>query len=85
MGGLSLTLVSDKNVSYSQVEAALNGQAIMDGYLINRSERSDATEITISVNVPARTITGDGVPPQEAISTLRALADALAEIDQAPR
>jgi hypothetical protein len=84
-GGLSLVVEMDGNVSYSRVEDALNSQAIMDGYLINRAERSGSTQFTISVHVPTRTITGDGVPPMEAISTLRAVANALAEIDQAPR
>lgn len=81
-GGLGVIVEVDRNVSYAEIESALNGQAVLEGYSIDRTEIGAATRIHISVHVPTRRITAEGVPPLPAVGTLRAVADALDEIER---
>jgi len=81
-GGFAIVIQVDKDVSYSQVESALQSEAFLDGYLINRTSLGPAqTELTISIHIPVGMITADGVPPFEAITALRSLANALETLD----
>ena len=67
-------------VSYSHIEGALTGVGFTE-YLIDRQVVGDRTEATFSVHIPTAQITGAGVPDFDAVTVLRSLADALADID----
>lgn len=79
LGGMGVIVEID---SCAEIESALNRQAVLEGYSIDRTELAGITRIQISVHVPTRGITDDGVPPLPAVGTLRAVADALDEIER---
>ncbi|MCA1704483.1 MAG: hypothetical protein ABR608_14970 [Pseudonocardiaceae bacterium] len=81
VGGLTIVVEADRDVSYSEVEDALKVEGFLSDYLINRSTTPGRTQLTISVHVPMSAITADGVPVLEAVGTLRAVANAISAID----
>lgn len=82
MGGFVTTVTWEKEVPYSHIEAALVGVGFSE-YLITRQVVGGRTEATISVHVPTEQITAEGVPGFDAVTVLRSVADALADIDNA--
>ena len=80
-GGLTIVVHTDRDVSYAEVEDALQSEAFLTDYLINRSTRRGRTEFTISVHVPTSAITADGIPYLDAAQTLRSLADVITKLD----
>jgi hypothetical protein len=83
-GGFGVVLHIDRDVSYGQVESALQSEAFLDGYLIDRANLvPEQTQLHISIHIPIGMITASGVPPLEAITALRSLASALETLDAA--
>ncbi len=81
-GGLTVVVEADRDISYAEVESALNAEAWLESYLINRVAAPGHTRLTISVHVPTSAITAEGVPCLDAVQTLRSVADVLAAIDR---
>lgn len=81
VGGLTIVVETDREVSYTDVEDALKVEGFLSGYMINRSATPGRTQLAISVHVPMSMITADGVPVLEAAQTLRSVADAISAID----
>jgi hypothetical protein len=81
VGGLTIVVEADRDVSYTEVEDALKVEGFLSDYMINRSATPGRTQLTISVHVPVSAITADGVPALEAARTLRSVADAISAFD----
>jgi hypothetical protein len=79
VGGLTVVVKVDRAVTYAEVEKALQRRGFRS-YHINRSETSGQTQLALSVHVPVDEITTSGVPPMNAVKTLRDMADALADL-----
>lgn len=82
-GGLTVVLDLDREVTYTEVENALNGEGFLSrtSYLINLGATPGRTRLTISVHTPTETITAAGVPELPAVQVMRALADALETVE----
>lgn len=87
IGGLAVVVNLDREVTYTEVENALNGEGFVSGtsYLINLSPTPGRTQLTISVHTPTESITAAGVPQLPAVQVMRALANALATIEAGHR
>ncbi|GAB3598267.1 hypothetical protein GCM10027586_00190 [Kineococcus gypseus] len=83
MGASGVVLRSDRDVPYSMIENALHAQGFLDGYTIHIRPYRDQLMIQIQVSVPVSWITAAGVPELPAEQVLRALTDAVEEIDRA--
>lgn len=83
MGAPGVVLTSDRDVSYSMIEHALHEQGFLDGYVIHIRPDRDQLMISIQVSVPVSWITAAGVPKLPAEQVLRALTEAVEEIDRA--
>ncbi len=81
VGGLTIVVEADRDVSYTEVEDALKVEGFLSDYMINRSATPGRTQLMISVHVPMSAITADGVPALEAARTLRSVADAISAFD----
>lgn len=79
VGGLTVVVKIDRGVTYEEAEKALQRRGFRS-YNINRSEISGQTQLTLSVHVPVDEITASGVPPMNAVKTLRDMADALEDL-----
>lgn len=86
-GGLIVVLDLDREVTYTEVEDALNGAGFLSrtNYLINLSPTPGRTRLTVSVHTPTEAITAGGVPELPAVQVMRALADALETVEAGRR
>lgn len=83
-GGFGIVVQVDRDVSYGRVEDALQAEAFLSGYLIDRTVLEPGlTQLNISIHIPMEMITAAGVPPLEAVTALRSLANALEKLDVA--
>jgi hypothetical protein len=80
-GNFGVSVETDRKVSYADVENALNRQAILEGISISLTEVGGATRIHVTVSIPGHRITAGGIPPLPAVGTIRAVADALDEVE----
>lgn len=84
LGGLTVLMEMDRDVSYSEVEHALKAEGLpSDSYLINRQTLGNSTQLTISIHVPVSAITEAGVPPLYAGETLKLMAAAISRVEAA--
>lgn len=86
-GGLTVVLELDREVTYTEVESALNGEGFVSrtSYLINLNSMPGRTRLTVSVHTPTEAITAAGVPELPAVQVMRSLADALANVEAGRR
>jgi hypothetical protein len=50
VGGLTIVVEADQDVSYTEVEDALKVEGFLSDYMINRSATPGRTQLTISVS-----------------------------------
>lgn len=81
LGGFVQVVTWEKDVTYSQIEAALIGVGFTE-YRIDLRKIPGETEATISVHIPMTLITSEGVPEFDAVSVLRSVADAIEDVDK---
>jgi len=83
VGGLTVCLEVDRQVTYTEVEDALNREGFVSStsYLINLLALPESTRLTVSVHIPMEAITADGVPKMPAVQVMRSLASAMEIFD----
>jgi hypothetical protein len=79
--GLVVNLETDPSVTAADLEDALKSETSVPGFLIERTEIAGRAQFSISIQLPASAIVEQGGQKLDAVTTLRAVADALAKVN----
>lgn len=78
--GLVVNLETDTSVTAADLEDALRSETSVPGFLIERTVIAGRAQFSISIHLPASAIVEQGGQNLDAVTTLRAVADALAKV-----
>jgi hypothetical protein len=83
-GSAGVLIEVDRDLTYTEVEAALQGQGSVPlvRWVIDLTPLGDRTRVHINAHLRVEAITADGVPTVPALPVLQALTAALAALDR---